>query len=892
MKKTLLLVIMVFIAFSISAQYTTVGTTVSLPNDCFRLTQATNSQNGSVWSNSTIDLNQSFDFYYSLNFGTNNGGADGIAFLLNNTATGTGSGGGGMGYGGITTSLAIEFDTWTNGNLSDPNYDHVAIQSNGNGNHNSADNLAGPVQVLIGVNDIEDGNDYNVRIKWDAPTQTFNVYVNCQLRLTYTGNIVSTIFGGNSNVYWGFTASTGGASNIHRVCIESINGNIGGNDSTLICSGDTIPISVTSIAQTPDYIWTPNVFIDDTSAATPNVYPPVTTTYYVQINDTCGSFFDTITVEVTNQYDAAFSIQDTFCISDPPFTATAVTALGYYSGAGIIDSLAGTFHPDSAGAGTHAITHIIPGNCANDSILNVTVLALPDVSFNAPDELCNQDTITLNAATPGGIWTGTGISDPTSGVFNGGVGIGNQVVSYSLNAPCFNQSFDTIKIVQPFTPNILNQVVTLCEGDTTQIQGTPNVGSFQSSLPPTETWTGNGIIVGSNGEFDANVTGVGGPYTVYYTVEMQNGSCAGIDSVLVSVYANVNTNFLSGPYCDNDDAFTNLQPATGGGNWTVTPIAPATGNFDPGFFKPGDVEAGEYIVVYEIPDNATANGCGNISTDTVRIIAAPEAPAVSPDSICFSTPIELTALVQYDSLKWFKDPNGDQLLIQGGSYVLDEGDELLNSFPIKLYTQSFNSICSSDLRKNEIKLYQNPTSIISSISDTFTIPVDIELLNNSSTNNNETYDWNLGFYGTSSEFEPIVSISVFEVDSFIVQLITTNEFGCVDTTYKTIHLDVDKIGVWPPNIITPNGDGCNDVFGNNELGRCNENGHFFKFVTNAKDYDVLIYNRWGEKIHEFGQNGFWDGGDYPAGTYYYIIDVTAFDDSKQTFKGHLTLLRE
>ena len=892
MKNLYFFLVLLILSVHGKAQYTTVGTTTAFGNDCFRLTQALNTQNGSVWNNSAIDLNQSFDFHLELYFGTNNGGADGIAFIIHNQPTGTGTGGGGMGYGTITPSVAVEFDTWTNGGLSDPSFDHTAIQTNGNGDHTSTDNLAGPVQVLTGVTNIEDGNNYNVRVSWDAPSQTMEVYVNCQLRMTYTGDIVANVFNGNPSVYWGLTASTGGANNEHRVCMQSISADLGSADSTLICSGDTTVISPILISPTADFTWTPGIFISDSTAATPQVFPPVTTTYYVEIDDTCGITHDTITVLVTNQYDAAFSVNDTFCVTDPPFTMTAITALGYYAGNGVIDSLGGIFHPDSAGVGTHPITHIIPGNCANDSIVNVTVLGLPDATITAPDELCISDTVTLSAATNGGTWGGSGIINSTTGQFSGSIGVGNQIITYTLNQPCYSQSKDTVRVVQPYTPNILSATLTLCEGDSIAIPGIPNNGTLQSSGTPIETWSGNGIIAGSNGLFDANITGPGGPYTVYYTVEMANGSCAGTDSALVTVFANPNATFLTGPYCDNDEAFTNLQPGTGGGNWTVTAIAPATDTFDPGFFKPADVDHGQYIVQYDIPDAATANGCGNSHTDTVTILQSPTAPNISPDSICYYPPVVLEAPVQFDSLIWFTDPNGDDTLTKGGTYLLEEGDPLLDKFPIKLYTQAFNGICSSEIEASQIRLFPVPTADMSTVSDTFTVPVELEIQNLSSMGNVETFDWDLGFYGTTTERNPFLAIDEFEVDSFIVELITTNEFGCMDTAYKTIYLDVNSVWVWPPNVMTVNGDGCNDVFGNNTMSNCQHSGDIIPFVTNAKDYDVLIYNRWGEKIYEFGQDGYWDGGDYPAGTYFYVIDVTAFDDAKSTFTGHITLLKD
>ena len=70
-------------------------------------------------------------------FGYNNNGADGIAFLLQQVNTSVGTSGGGLGYQGISPSFCVEFDTWRNSNNSDPYYNHIAVQKNGNLNHSS-----------------------------------------------------------------------------------------------------------------------------------------------------------------------------------------------------------------------------------------------------------------------------------------------------------------------------------------------------------------------------------------------------------------------------------------------------------------------------------------------------------------------------------------------------------------------------------------------------------------------------------------------------------------------------------------------------------------------------------------------------------------------------------
>lgn len=203
-------------------QFKLFGSAVKTGDKCFQLTDESASISGNLWNTNQIDLNTSFVLQYELSFGNKDAnGADGIAFVLHNdTATYLGNIGQGsmLGYGGIKPSLAVEFDTYQNG--WDPVYDHISIQKNGVADHNDLSNsLAAPVPATPYSSNIEDSVCHKVRITWDATAKKMNVFFDCSLRLTYTGDIVTDIFSGNSEVFWGFTAATGGANNVQKVCI-------------------------------------------------------------------------------------------------------------------------------------------------------------------------------------------------------------------------------------------------------------------------------------------------------------------------------------------------------------------------------------------------------------------------------------------------------------------------------------------------------------------------------------------------------------------------------------------------------------------------------------------------------------------------------------------------
>ncbi|WP_343704399.1 PKD domain-containing protein [Chitinophaga sp.] len=187
--------------------------------NCYVLTEDVRNTSGTVWNKNKIDLTQSFNYVFDVNLGCKDGnGADGIGFILQTQGTNLGATGQGLGFDGISPSLGILIDTWQNRDENDPPWDHLAIQMNGESDHQQPQNLAGPVTVTAASENIEDCNWHLFRIKWDATAKTLEVSVDGEVRLTLQKDIVQDIFGNDPLVYWGFAGSTGGSSNVQQFC--------------------------------------------------------------------------------------------------------------------------------------------------------------------------------------------------------------------------------------------------------------------------------------------------------------------------------------------------------------------------------------------------------------------------------------------------------------------------------------------------------------------------------------------------------------------------------------------------------------------------------------------------------------------------------------------------
>ena len=174
---------------------------------------------GSVWNKNKIDLNNSFVLDFDVYLGSNDAGADGIAFGLQQSSSSVGVAGNGMGLGTINPSLGVYLDTYQNSDLNDPVGDHISIQKNGDVTHYSSNELAGPMTV----SNLEDNSFKRFKIEWNSTTQVFNVYLINMITpiLSYTGDIINNIFSGDPLVYWGFTGATGGSFNLQKFCTNT-----------------------------------------------------------------------------------------------------------------------------------------------------------------------------------------------------------------------------------------------------------------------------------------------------------------------------------------------------------------------------------------------------------------------------------------------------------------------------------------------------------------------------------------------------------------------------------------------------------------------------------------------------------------------------------------------
>lgn len=291
------------------------GSAQKVSCNCYTLTSETGNQSGSVWNSNKINLQQSFDYWFTVFLGCKDGnGADGIVFILQPVSTSVGSSGGGMGFDGVRPSVGIALDTWQNTDFDDPFFDHISIQANGTIHH--AADLVPAVQASSTSPNIEDCKWHVLRITWDAATKSLKAYFDGSLRVQKQIDLVADIFSGDPTVFWGFTAATGGAVNLQQFCTAlnpQFTTNIAGNGG---CEGAPVTFSDASESFAPitDYTWN---FGDGTFStgktplphtyAKPGIYP---VNLKIRGQDGCEND-STITITIGSVPRAAVSVFDT-----------------------------------------------------------------------------------------------------------------------------------------------------------------------------------------------------------------------------------------------------------------------------------------------------------------------------------------------------------------------------------------------------------------------------------------------------------------------------------------------------------------------------------------------------------------------------------------------------
>ena len=287
----------------------------------------------------------------------------------------------------------------------------------------------------------------------------------------------------------------------------------------------------------------------------------------------------------------------------------------------------------------------------------------------------------------------------------------------------------------------------------------------------------------------------------------------------------------------------------------------------------------------------TADNLGCISTDDVVIVVEP-LPTVSffadvlggcaPTEVNFSsTSVGSSAI---DNCQWTID--GDPIAgdCNGATYNF----EYAGLYDIGLTVTTINGCTSNEIYDDYIFIEAVPEAAFNaSSSQVQSIDTEVTFSNNSV--DASTYSWDFGDGISSTNENPTHSFPEEGSNNYQVELLAFSPvYGCVDTAYMTISVE-EILLYYIPNTFTPDNDNYNQTF-----------QPVFHSGFDPYDFELLIFNRWGEVIFESHDASIgWDGtygsestSIVADGTYSWKIEFkTLANDERMTVTGLVNLIR-
>jgi gliding motility-associated-like protein len=140
-----------------------------------------------------------------------------------------------------------------------------------------------------------------------------------------------------------------------------------------------------------------------------------------------------------------------------------------------------------------------------------------------------------------------------------------------------------------------------------------------------------------------------------------------------------------------------------------------------------------------------------------------------------------------------------------------------------------------------------------------------------------TYKWlPADFLSDPNSSNPVASPK----ETITYTVIVTNDDGCTDSAQVTVEVDFDA-DFDIPNLITPNGDGFNDVWD-------------LSIIPEIQNAQITVFNRYGWEVfksNNYNNNwgGTFNGEILPDGVYVFIIDFA--NEDRRLIKGLLNIMR-
>jgi len=757
-----------------------------------------------------------------------------------------------------------------------------------------------------------------------SQVQTGTVTVTIDPLPTATISGTTTVCEGETNPDITFTGTNGTAP-------YTFTYNINGGANTTVTSTGTTDVATVSANTTIDGIFTYNLIsVEDAS-----------------INACSKLQNSNATVTVDPLPTATISGGTTICMgeSDPDITFTGFNGTAPYTFTYNVNGGANTTITSTGN------TAIISVSSAIDGAFTYNLVSVSDASINACTQVqTGNTTVTVNplptAAISGTITTCVGETNPDI-TFTGANGTAPYTFTYNINGgtdlTVTSNGTSDIATVTGTTIGagtfIYNLISVTDATINTCSQGQIGDATITVNPLPTAIISGTTTICENATSPDITFIGANGtaPYTFTYNINgganttVTSNGTTGIATV--SALTNTDGTFTYNLVSVSDASPTSCsQLQTGAVTVTVDPLPTASisgttaiclGETNPEVIFTGANGTTPYTFTYNINGGVNSTVTSNGNTVTINASSATDGSfvynliSVSDASInnCSQTQtadativinplpiINLTsntteecqeACIDFETITTINSGTVNQVesYVIGNNNLYDQATfqhcfQDSGRYDIAVEAISDQGCIVKDTFPDFIQIYQTPEAYVE-VDETIKSIIDPTFNFTNNSINADSIIWYYDYLFTGKSNDQYLTLNVTDTGSYEVILLASSDFGCVDTAAITIRV-VPEFLAYFPNSFSPNEDGINDTW-------------FPVISYGAKeDYQLYIFNRWGELIYESKDssapwNGYVNGLKNQVkvqdGVYIYKAVVYDLLGNEYFFNGHITIVR-
>ncbi|MCX8143315.1 MAG: gliding motility-associated C-terminal domain-containing protein [Bacteroidia bacterium] len=637
---------------------------------------------------------------------------------------------------------------------------------------------------------------------------------------------------------------------------------------SLNCTTNSVQIVASTTVSPVTYTWSGGGIVSGNGTATITVNQGGV--YQLTVTNTSNGCSTSTVISVTENTTAPTvaasstgtldcnnaTIQITSTVNPTFVTYSWIPSSGIVSGQGT-----GTITVNQPNTYTLIVTDAI-NTCTSVTTANITQNTVAPVitAGTNPTLTCASTSVSIGASSNPNTnvsvnWTGPNVCGATNTFTTSACAAGTYTIVVTDNTNGCSSSA-TIAVI----PDANIPVVTAnSSGSITCNNPTVQIAATTTASPVSYTWNGSGVVSGSN--TSTAVVNQSGTYTVV-VMNTSNG-CIATQTVNVAIDTNSPSVSLSASSqsisCTNGTVDISVSPAnsTYSYNWN------GAGTFSgQGTATISTTNSGTYQVVV----TNTINGCSTTQNINIGFNNNLVLNITGNTAVCQGSNINLNA-------------SG------ANTYTWTDGTNT--------YTTSFVNIPATSSVTFVVTGSSGSCTNTQTITVNVTpsVNVNVSSIPNNSINIGDQVQLNAS--GASSyTWTPITGLSCANCSNPIANPVVTTDYCvtgistngvCSDSACIRIYVDDRCPELFVPNVFSPNGDTKNDKL-------C------IKGTKCVKEFQIVIFDRWGEKVYESTDkdacwDGTYNGKDMSGATFVYYIKGLTFKNELIDKKGNITIVK-